>query len=72
MADIKKWEDVDQWVEIDLDQCVGAAECEEVCPADVYEVVGGQVKADNIGDCIECGACEDICPNGAILSHWAW
>lgn len=72
MANIRKWEDIDQWVEIDLDLCVGAAECVEVCPADVYEVIDGKVSAENIGECIECGACEDVCPNNAILFHWAW
>ena len=72
MADVKRYEEGDNWVEIDLDLCVAAGECVNVCPADVYEVAGGKVKADNIGECIECGACEDVCPTNAILRHWAW
>jgi len=72
MADIRKWEDAGQWVEVDLDLCMGAAECVEVCPVGVYEVVEGKVRAENIGECIACGACEEVCPNDAILFHWAW
>ena len=47
MTDIKKWEEEDHWVEIDLDKCIGAAECIDVCPAEVYELVDGKVIADN-------------------------
>lgn len=72
MAERKRFEDGDGWVEIDLDLCVAAGECVSVCPADVYEIVDGKVKADNIGECIECGACQDVCPTNAILKHWAW
>jgi NAD-dependent dihydropyrimidine dehydrogenase PreA subunit len=72
MAEIERFEDGDSWVEIDLGLCVAAGECVSVCPADVYEIVDGKVKADNIGECIECGACQDVCPTNAILKHWAW
>ncbi len=72
MSDVKRWEEADQWVEIDLGLCTGAGQCADVCPADVYQVVDGKVKADNIGECVECGACQDECPNNAILRHWAW
>lgn len=72
MADVKRYEGGDGWVEIDLDLCVAANECVNVCPSDVYEVVDGKVKADGIGECIECGACEGVCPSNAILKHWAW
>ena len=72
MAEIKRFEDGDNWVEIDLDLCVVAGECVSVCPSDVYEIVDGKVNADNIGECIECGACQDVCPTNTILKHWAW
>lgn len=72
MPDVKRWADGDNWVEIDLDLCEGAAECVDVCPAEVYEVVDGVVQAGNIGECVECGSCEDACPNDAILGHFAW
>ena len=72
MAEVKRHEDGDNWVEIDLDLCVAAGECVNVCSSDVYEIIDGKVNPDKIGECIECGACEDVCPNNAILKHWAW
>ncbi len=72
MVNIKKWEVQDHWVEIDLDLCVGAADCVDVCPVDVYELIDGKVIAENIGDCTDCMACLDVCPTSAILNHSAW
>lgn len=72
MTDIKKWEEDNHWVEIDLDLCMGTGECVSVCPAEVYEVINGKVDAENIGECIECGACQDTCPFNAILKHTSW
>ena len=36
MVNVKRWEDGDNWVEVDLNRCVGAANCVSVCPAEVY------------------------------------
>lgn len=72
MVKIKKWEQEEHWVEIDLDLCVGAAECVNVCPVEVYEVIDGKVVAENIGECTDCMACLDVCPTNAILDHSAW
>ena len=72
MVNIKKWEEEDHWVEIDLDRCVGAADCIDVCPAEVFELVDGKVVAENIGECTDCAACEGVCPTNAILNHSAW
>lgn len=72
MVNIKKWEEQEHWVEIDLDLCVGAAECIDVCPAEVYELVDGKVVADNIEACTDCLACQEVCPTNAILNHSAW
>jgi NAD-dependent dihydropyrimidine dehydrogenase PreA subunit len=72
MTNIKKWQENDHWVEIDLDRCVGAGECVEVCPVEVYELVDGKVIAENIAECTDCMACQDICPTSAILNHSAW
>jgi NAD-dependent dihydropyrimidine dehydrogenase PreA subunit len=72
MSNVKKWEETDHWVEIDLDLCNGMGECVNICPMSVYEIIEGKVKANNIGECIECGACQDVCPSKAILRHWAW
>jgi NAD-dependent dihydropyrimidine dehydrogenase PreA subunit len=72
LANLKKWEDNEHWVEVDLDLCIGAADCVDVCPVEVYELVDGKVVARNIGECNDCMACQDICPTNAILSHSAW
>ena len=72
MPNIKKWEENDHWVEIDLDQCVGVGECVNVCPVEVYELVNGKVIAENIAECTDCMACQDVCPTKAILNHSAW
>lgn len=72
MTNVKKWEENNHWVEIDLDLCKASGECVSVCPAEVYEIIDGKVNADNISECIECGACQDTCPYNAILSHAAW
>lgn len=72
MTNLKKWEDNEHWVEVDLDLCIGAADCVDVCPVEVYKLVDGKVVADNIGECTDCMACQDICPTNAILNHSAW
>ncbi len=72
MSNIKKWENSDHWVEIDIDLCEAANKCVEVCPVSVYELIDGKVIAENIGECIDCMACQDVCPYNAILKHSAW
>ncbi len=72
MTNIKKWEDNENWVEVDLDLCVGAAECVNACPSEVYRLVDGKVVAENIGECIKCLSCQGSCPTNAILNHSAW
>jgi len=72
MSNIKKWDEGENYVEIDLDLCIGSGECTNVCPAEVYKLIDSKVNADNIGECISCGACQDVCPKKAILKHWAW
>ncbi len=72
MVNIKRWEEDDKWVEVDLDRCVGAARCISNCPAEVYSLVNGNVAAEDIIECIQCLACQDACPNKAIVNHFAW
>lgn len=72
MTNVKKWEDNQNWVEIDLDLCEGAAECVNICPSGVYSLRDGKVTAENIGGCAQCMACQDSCPNKALLNHSAW
>lgn len=65
---IKAWksESLGITIEIDYDKCVGHAECVNVCPADVYEIVEGKSVAKNIDECVECCACVESCPENAI------
>ena len=72
MVNLKKWEDGDKWVEVDLDRCMGAARCVSNCPVEVYSLVNGKVVAEDITECIQCLACQDACPTNAILKHFAW
>jgi len=52
--------------EIDHDKCIGAGECVDVCPTEVFELVDGKATAPNIDECIECCACVEACPTQAI------
>ena len=65
---VKKWEskDIGVTIEVDYDKCVGAAECVEVCPSEVYELKDNKASAPNIDECIECCACIEACPESAI------
>ena len=72
MPNVKRWEENEHWVEINLDLCKASGECVNVCPVEVYDIINGKVNADNIFGCIECGACQDTCPYDAIVKHWAW
>jgi NAD-dependent dihydropyrimidine dehydrogenase PreA subunit len=72
MSNVKKWEDSEHWVSVNLDFCTGIGACQSVCPVDVYEVIDGKVSAENISECIACGACQAVCPHNAILRHWAY
>jgi len=72
MTNVKKWEDKEHWVEINLDLCIGVGKCVDVCPARVYEITEGKVNAINIAECISCAACQGVCPTNAILNHSAW
>jgi len=53
-------------IEIDYEKCIGAGECVDVCPTEVYELVDGKSTAPNIDECIECCACVEACPTQAI------
>ncbi len=53
-------------IKIDLDKCKGHAECVDVCPSDVYEIVDGKATASNVEECIECCSCVEVCPEEAI------
>ncbi|KCZ70988.1 NADH:ubiquinone oxidoreductase chain I-like protein [Candidatus Methanoperedens nitroreducens] len=62
---VKKYEAV-VTIEIDEDKCIGAGECVNVCPTNVFDLVEGKSHATRVEDCIECCACVDACPTKAI------
>lgn len=53
-------------IKIDLVKCTGVAECIDVCPSEVYELVDGKAVVVNIDECIECCSCVEACPQLAI------
>ncbi len=65
---VKKYENVDSGVtiEIDEDKCIGAGECVTACPVNVFELVEGKAHATRVEDCTECCMCVDACPVKAI------
>ena len=63
---IKEWKSDDWTIKIDYDKCVGAAECVDICPSEVYEIVDGKSVATNVDECTECCSCVEVCPEEAI------
>ncbi len=55
-------------VTLTLDQpaCIGCGRCLEVCPHQVFVMVGKQVAITDRDACMECGACALNCPVTAI------
>lgn len=53
--------------ELDHEKCTGCGVCVEVCPSEVYEVIGERPEAVALEECIECAACEEQCPVHAIV-----
>jgi NAD-dependent dihydropyrimidine dehydrogenase PreA subunit len=45
---VKEWKSDDWTIKIDYDKCVGAGECVDICPAEVYVLVEGKSTAPNI------------------------
>lgn len=44
------------------EDCAGCGRCVEVCPHQVFELVGKQVRIVDRDACMECGACPRNCP----------
>ena len=55
-------------IELDLEQCKGAALCEQVCPTNVFAVDHDRRVAfmPRKGQCVQCGACVVQCPFDAL------
>jgi ferredoxin len=52
-----------QWAK---EQCNNCGMCVKVCPHEVFEMVGKEVRMSGRDYCMECGACKRNCPTGAI------
>lgn len=53
-GNIKEYKSGSIVIKIDLDKCTGDANCVDVCPVDVYELVEGKSTAPRVEDCTEC------------------
>ena len=55
-------------VVVDSERCIGCKICEQLCPANIFKVVGGKVTImeSNLENCVSCRNCEISCPTGCI------
>lgn len=53
-------------LELRPEGCAGCGRCVEVCPHQVFELTGKQVRIVDRDACMECGACARNCPVAAI------
>ncbi|MCX6643409.1 MAG: 4Fe-4S binding protein [Candidatus Bathyarchaeota archaeon] len=53
-------------VTVDKKKCDGEGTCVDVCPMNVYDMVGGKSEPTRAEDCIGCMACVNSCPTQAI------
>jgi len=53
-------------LEYDSSRCIGCRMCLEVCPHNVFRMVGKRAEIVNRDKCMECGACELNCEPGAL------
>lgn len=53
---------------LDAGRCRGTGFCEQVCPANVFEIVDDRRLASlpRAGQCVQCGACIVQCPSDAL------
>jgi pSer/pThr/pTyr-binding forkhead associated (FHA) protein/thioredoxin reductase/ferredoxin len=53
-------------VNVNLDKCVGCANCVNACPTAVLEIVKHKSTIVAESNCTSCRACEEVCPSGAL------
>jgi ferredoxin len=51
---------------VDAKKCNGCEECVEVCPVDVFEMMGDKAVPVNAKECIGCESCTEVCEPNAI------
>ena len=53
-------------LKLDYQKCVGCGMCADVCPHDVFKIIGRKATVANRDACMECGACARNCAVGAV------
>jgi thioredoxin reductase/ferredoxin len=53
-------------VNVNLEKCVGCANCVNACPTAVLEIVKHKSTVVAETNCTSCRACEEVCPSGAL------
>jgi pSer/pThr/pTyr-binding forkhead associated (FHA) protein/thioredoxin reductase/ferredoxin len=53
-------------VNVNLEKCVGCANCVNACPTAVLEIVKHKSTVVAESNCTSCRACEEVCPSGAL------
>jgi len=51
---------------VDDEQCIGCAECSDVCATKAIRMVNNKAVIDP-ASCVECGKCVTVCPKDAIF-----
>ncbi len=51
---------------IDYTKCISCHRCFDICPMDVFRLIGKVVYLAYPEDCARCFLCERVCPTNAI------
>ena len=51
---------------IDYSKCVACNKCYDICPMDVFGLIGDVVYLAYPEDCARCFLCKRVCPRDAI------
>lgn len=53
-------------LKLDSETCNGCGRCLEVCPHQVFSIMGNKAQIIGFNACMECGACAKNCPTTAV------
>jgi len=59
-----------EFIKVNINKCIGCANCLNVCLAGCFEIVSKKAKIKTLENCMECGACWYVCEEGAIEFAW--
>ena len=66
-----KWvENRGVFIKININKCIGCANCLNVCLADCFEIVNKKVRIKTLENCMECGSCWYVCEEEALEFAW--